>query len=127
MLNLVKRKPIFESNKDGVDSGIDLSTYVSSRGEPDGQRRGGSLTSSRSNSSNSSISIALPCSRSTIGRNQNDSELIEQKLKMMSIIQQQQQQSTDVASIPMQPPNTTMTKAYVAKPAQLMMTSNCKF
>jgi len=57
------------------------------RGEPDGQQnahKSASLDSSRSNSSSSSIS-GVPCSRSTIGRNLFDSELIEQKLQQMTI------------------------------------------
>ena len=72
-------------NEKDVD-GNEFSLYQN-RGEPDGQQnahKSASLGSSRSNSSTSSIS-GMPCSRSTIGRSLLDSEMIEEKLKQMSI------------------------------------------
>ncbi|KAI2801478.1 Tetratricopeptide repeat protein 28 [Blomia tropicalis] len=71
-----------KSNEKELDRN-EFSLYQN-RGEPDGQHKSASLNSSRSNSSTSSIS-GLPCSRSTIGRSLLDSEMIEQKLKQMSI------------------------------------------
>lgn len=86
------------------------SSYNSHRGEPDGQQvthssgsAAGSRSSSsddhphkpssleiisRSNSSNSDSSISgVPCSRGAIGRSLLDSELIEEKLKQMTCVE----------------------------------------
>ena len=73
-------------NEKSVDGSESCSLYQS-RGEPDGQHnahKSASLGSSRSNSSTSSIS-GVPCSRGGIGRSLLDSEMIEEKLKQMSI------------------------------------------
>ncbi len=93
-----------------TQSSSSSSSYNSHRGEPDGQQvthssgsAAGSRSSSsddhphkpssleiisRSNSSNSDSSISgVPCSRGAIGRSLLDSELIEEKLKQMTCVE----------------------------------------